>query len=280
MLEQLVSNFYPEEYAKNRVKTTRSFSETYKNLSTQYPMMSAFFITGIFCLLFAGINEIGFNLKYIHSSVSSYAIQKINVHQEPIQIEPSSQKPFQYYGVNKEEYTVIPMADYSISALVVAKNTNVWLRGIMNSDFDNIALMDLGLLCGDVANSEFLHYVRFRSKKNLGSARELRPMPVWGNSWQDVQHYLESKNLSLDYFFTHMSHVHLIPANNNVMSALKSLKYKDAVKLDGYLVDLDHNGPFTKTSLSRSDTNATSRGNGACEVMYVKKVQIETRIYE
>lgn len=275
-----MNNPYPEEYERFRIKPANNFSETYKKLSSEYPFMNVAFIIGIICLLISGFNEIKFDLDYINASVSEYALQQINVFQEPIQTEPSSIKPFVFHTKTKNEYTIIPMADYSISALVVVKNTNVWLRGIMNSDFDNVALIDLGLLCGGIAKPETLKYVRFQSKKILNSARELRPMPTLGKSWSDIDNYLKSNNMSLDYFAAHMSHVHVIPANSNIMSALMQLKKMDLVKLDGYLVDIDFNGLIARTSLSRTDTNETSRGNGACEIMYVTKVQISDRIYE
>ena len=67
----------------------------------------------------------------------------------------------------------------------------------------------------------------------------------------------------------------------NVMRALSSVKTGDTVKLDGYLVDIytDKTKLVAKTSLSRTDTDPTSRGSGACEVMYVKQVQIGNKIY-
>ena len=276
-----MNNAYPQEYEKYIVNSNMGFLETYKKLSDENPFIHLGFIIGIIGLLFAGFNELCFNLRYINASVTSYTQQQINIYQEPLQIEPSLTKPFVIYAKNKEEYTIIPVADYTISAMVVVKNTNLWLRGIMNSDFDNIALIDFGLLCGDIATPETLKYVRFQSKKTLDSARQLRPMPTLGNSWRDVNDYFQSKNLSLDYFSSHMSHVHVIPATDNIMSALMHLKKRENVKLDGHLVDIYYkDGSFSRTSLSRSDTDQTSRGNGACEVMYVKRVQIGNQIYE
>ena len=275
-----MSDFYQNEYERGRVKSTFGFAETYKKLSVEYPLMSLGFIIGVISLLFAGYNEISFHLRYSYASVTSYTQQEINIYQEPIQIEPSSQEPFAYYAHNKVEYDIVPMADYSISALIAAKNTNLWLRGIMNSYFDDVALIDFGLLCGEIATPETLKHIRFQSKKILDGARQLRPIPTLGNSWQDVDDYFKSKNLSFDYFSSHMSHVHIIPANDNIMSALMRAKKMDKIKLDGYLVDLYNKGDLIKTSLSRTDTNPTSRGNGACEIMYVRRVQIGNKIYE
>ena len=254
--------------------------EALKNISSESPIIGIFFIMGIILFLFSGINELNFRLRYIMPPSYTLTSKQIDITQEPIQTEPSSALPFIFNSENFEKYNFIPMADYSISAIVVAKNTNLWLRGVMNSKFDDVALIDLGLLCGKVANEETLKYVRFQSKKTLGSARSLRPMPAHFKSYRDVNNYLVDKNLSLDYLFTHMSHVHIIPANRNIMSALIRLNRKNTVRLDGYLVDIEYNRPLVRTSLSRNDTNQTARGGGACEVMYVSKVQIGNKIYQ
>ena len=66
------------------------------------------------------------------------------------------------------------------------------------------------------------------------------------------------------------------------MAGLLSIKKNDIVKLDGYLVDIytDKNELVARTSMSRTDTDPTSRGSGACEDMYVKQVQIGNKIYK
>ena len=65
------------------------------------------------------------------------------------------------------------------------------------------------------------------------------------------------------------------------MGGLLHIKKNDIVKIDGYLVDIytEKSETVALTSLSRFDTNASSRGYGACEDMYVKQVQIGNKIY-
>jgi len=271
----------PNEYEQYMTKRNTDFIETFSNLVSESPFMGVLFVVGTVILLFAGLNEINFRMKYALPPKYTSTYQQIDPQQEPIQIEPSSAKPFMLTASNGDKYNILPAADYSISAMVVAKNTNVWLRGVMNSSFDNIALIDFGFLCGKVANDETLKYVRFQSKKILSSARELRPMPNYWKSQQNAEDYFVSQNLSMDYFFSHMSHVHVIPADNNIMATLMRLHKKDIVKLNGYLVDINYkDGRTSRTSLSRSDTNETSRGNGACEIMYVTNVQVGNKIYQ
>ena len=85
----------------------------------------------------------------------------------------------------------------------------------------------------------------------------------------------------LGFVSSHISHTHLIPANPNVMGGLLAIKKNNIVKIDGYLVDIytDKSELIAKTSMSRTDTDATSRGSGACENMYVRQVQIGNKIY-
>ncbi len=70
------------------------------------------------------------------------------------------------------------------------------------------------------------------------------------------------------------------------MAAMLKLKLYDTVKVEGDLVDMVYTDKKTsrrfeyRTSLTRNDTDASSRGNGACETLYVTKVQIGNTIYQ
>ena len=186
--------------------------------------------------------------------------------QRPIQNNLSHADFIEHQG---ERYTHIlrPVAEYSISGYVVALNSNLWLRDVMRNHFDDMALLDIGLSWGELSKPEVLkkYGYTFHSKKTLGQARMLRIKCKYQNN--------------LVY---NVSHTHLIPANANVMGALLKIKKHTVVKLEGYLVDKysnDRRRILTYTSMSRTDTNPTSRGNGACEVLYVTSVQIGNDIY-
>ena len=81
------------------------------------------------------------------------------------------------------------------------------------------------------------------------------------------------------YVIAHSANNHIIPANENIHRAVKMIKKKMRLFLEGYLVNLK--GTYKgrevswNTSLSRTDT-----GNGSCELFYVSKVRIDTKIYE
>jgi len=67
------------------------------------------------------------------------------------------------------------------------------------------------------------------------------------------------------------SNMHMIPATRAIGRKLKDLRVGDIIKLDGLLVDVDHDsGWFWRTSMSREDTGA-----GACEIVFVESLSIE-----
>ena len=220
------------------------------------------------------LGDILFRIKYTFPKQSSESNQIINTLDEPIQKNLHQDKYIKTYG-EKNKYILKLQAKYSISGLVVSKNTNFWLRDVMRNNFDDICLMDIGIVWGDLSNNkkELYKYWKFKSKNTLGSIRQL--------SWQSkIQ--IENNPWSVDYISSHISHTHLIPSNPNVMGGLLKIKKNDIVKLDGYLVDIytDKNETVALTSMSRYDSDTTSRGYGACEDMYVKQVQIGDKVYK
>ena len=120
---------------------------------------------------------------------------------------------------------------------------------------------------------ELYRHWKFKSYKSLGQSRQLE--------WRSKPPYSDT-HWDLGYVSSHVSHNHIIPANANVMGGLLKIKKNDIVKIDGYLVDIytEKGDVLGKSSLSRTDTDATSRGYGACEEMYVKQVQIGNKIYK
>lgn len=67
------------------------------------------------------------------------------------------------------------------------------------------------------------------------------------------------------------ANMHLIPANDTVMSSLEDIREGQVVRLWGYLVDATGSDGFTwSTSLTRDDT-----GDGSCELFYVEQVVLE-----
>ena len=220
------------------------------------------------------LGDLLFRIKYSFPKISATSDQIINTKQDPVQINLKQEKYIKAYG-EKNVYALKPQAKYSLSGLVVSKNTNFWFRDVMRNSFDDIALLDLGIVWGDLAADKKTLYknLKFKSTKTLGEARQLQVR--CRKSCSDIP-------WGISYVDTHLSHTHLIPANANIMGGLLRIKKNDIVRLDGYLVDIytDKGETVALTSLSRGDKNTTSRGYGACEDMYVKQVQIGNKIYK
>lgn len=220
------------------------------------------------------LGDIVFRLSYSFPKVSEITAEKINPLLEPVQINVNSQKYIKVNG-EKNKYAILPQAEYSLAGIVVAKNTNFWFRDVMRSQFDDVFLMDLGIAWGKIATEpkELYKHWKFKSFKTLGQSRRLQ--------WQSKPPY-DRTNWGIDYVSSHVSHTHIIPANANVMGALLKIKKNDIVKIDGYLIDIytEKGEVLGKSSLSRTDTDATSRGYGACEEMYVKQIQIGDKVYK
>jgi hypothetical protein len=69
---------------------------------------------------------------------------------------------------------------------------------------------------------------------------------------------------------TQSANMHMIPADDVVEKALKSIQPGQVVKISGYLVRVDaKDGWHWKSSLTREDT-----GSGACELVYVKTLTV------
>ena len=152
--------------------------------------------------------------------------------------------------------SITPLAEYEISGVVVSKKS-------YSDDWEGeISPVDLAIAWGKMAEAPFDRYITFSH----------------GYRWY---HYQWKKGGPFDvlYIITHSANNHIIPADENIRRALKTIKKRDGVVMKGYLVNLKgtYNGRevWWKTSLSRSDT-----GNGSCELFYVSKVRIGTKVYE
>ena len=68
------------------------------------------------------------------------------------------------------------------------------------------------------------------------------------------------------------SNMHMIPAGKAIERTLNKLRVGDIVDIRGFLVDVDHDsGWHWRSSMSRTDS-----GDGACELVYVESVNVET----
>ena len=183
------------------------------------------------------------------------ASEEIDTSAEPEQM-PVQNKEQVIINLKNGKFSLKPVAEYSINAEVVSKKSYSygWQA--------ELAPIDLALAWGKLTEPESEKYVTF--------------------SQSDRWYYFEYKNdspLNESYIVTHSSNNHIIPANENIQLAIKSIKKKDKVILRGFLVNAqgkyDNMDFWWNSSLTRNDT-----GDSSCEIFYVTKVKNGDYVYE
>lgn len=160
----------------------------------------------------------------------------------PVQLnlEPSSFKV--------DDYLVTRKADFEIRARVLS--TEEYFMG-READLSPI---DLALGWGPMSNQAVLDQLKISQ-----SGRWFR--------WR----YEGAPPVPEQLIITSSSNMHMIPASKSIERRLKQLRKGSIIKLEGFLVDADHDsGWYWRSSMSRNDT-----GDGACELVYVESLEVE-----
>lgn len=148
-----------------------------------------------------------------------------------------------------DDYILTRRASFRLRARVLSKE-----RYWMGREAD-LSPLDLALGWSVMSDQSVLDRIEIRQSGRWYYTRYRYPAPVG-----DGQIVGNSSNM------------HMIPARRQVERQLQALRTGDIVRLQGYLVDVDHpSGWHWRTSLSRTDT-----GNGSCELFYVDQVVTET----
>lgn len=183
------------------------------------------------------------------------SISYIDTSKDPVQNSVSHVEPIAV-KINNNDFLITPLAEYKVAARVLSRHNYYWGWSA------NLAPVDLALAWGGIADNDMTKGIKFSQS----------------NRWYYYTYEADS-NFDGNYIALHSSNNHIIPANDNVKEALNKVKTDDLIIIEGYLVKVDgrENGKivFWNTSLTRSDT-----GDGSCEVIYAKKIQIGRKIYE
>lgn len=259
------------------ITTSKIDAKLQRDILANEDKMRKIYIGILLFLIFLFRGWIGYWLNFGVAIPSGYDIKPINVMQDPIQSNYSeaeqNKKTFVYKSlINKNKMTIIPQAHYVLSGRVVAFNHDFLF---ISQFFDSAALYDLGASWGKLADKTFFKkYLKmYSSKVEMTGSRRL--------NWS----YRSDIPITPEYINSHVSHSHIIPANRNIMAALLKIKEWDTVQIEGELVDMKFIDKYSRqinyhTSLSRQDTDDSSRGNGACETIYVTKVRIGNTVYK
>ena len=148
--------------------------------------------------------------------------------------------------VEKEGYKITELASFSLSAKVLGKENYFFDQGA------DLSPVDLALGWGRMSDENVI------SKLNITqSGRWYR---VSAKSFPIPRREIE----------IHSANMHMIPANDDVESALSRVRKGQIIQLFGSLVKVEaNNGWKWRSSLTREDT----RG-GSCELIWVKDFKI------
>lgn len=144
----------------------------------------------------------------------------------------------------KNGYTIVPLAEFSLTSRVLSKK-----RYRLGRECD-LSPVDLAMGWGPMSDQAVLDQLTISQGGRWfrWRAREL-PIP---------QSEIER----------HAANMHMIPSTDAVRAKLLALHRGDLVRLDGYLVRAEAaDGWRWQSSLSRTDT-----GGGSCEVVWVNDV--------
>ena len=213
------------------------------------------FIIIFFLLIISYILILQFNRPVLNSSYGSHNLP-IDITKNPVQTPDLFAKDIIIIS-NGAKFILKPVAYYKISGIIIAKNTHFFM------DYGaKISPIDVGIAWGKMAEPEYDKYMHY-------------------NSYSRILHWNYKRSFPFTYNFlnSHVSHNHIIPANKNILNAIKSCKIKEAISLEGYLVNVIHRDKRSilkwNTSISRYDTAI-----GACEVMYVNKIRVGDKVYQ
>ena len=161
---------------------------------------------------------------------------------DPVQTTVTDPVPWQ-----KDEYTITPLAKFSIKAFVLSTNSFSLGR---ESD---LSPMDLALGWGQMSNQAII------------DGLDISQSNRWYR-WKAKVLIIPAKEIS-----THSSNMHIIPANEQVEETLGELYKGCIIEMKGYLVSVKAaDGWHWSSSLRRDDT-----GGGACELVWAEELNIE-----
>lgn len=175
----------------------------------------------------------------------------IDTSQEPLRERYTGEEIHKRIG--RFEFTIVPVAVYNASVRVIC------MQYYNADEVDRLTPFDLCVVWGKLAESKYLQHFTC-SQTERGCRLTSR-----------TESYLDDS-----YVGTHFTNIHIIPANETILEAVKTIGWNQSVVLEGFLVNVySDRTVIWETSLSWEDS-----GSDSCEVLYVTKVRIGDTVYE
>jgi hypothetical protein len=164
----------------------------------------------------------------------------------PVAVAVPLQKASSAAGFSFKGYTLQPLQDFKIEARVLASET---YRTDREADLSPI---DLALGWGAMSDSAVLDKIRINQSSRF-------------YYWHVDEFPIPREDIERS-----SANMHMIPADGVIERRLKAVRPGQTVRIDGWLVEAQaSDGWRWRSSLTRDDTGA-----GACEVIFVRDVQI------
>ncbi len=161
----------------------------------------------------------------------------------PVYIEPCCKGPYCW------KFT--PLFSYDISGLVFGVSHK------FSSRFDDVMAADVGMVWGENSAREYYKQVSFRVMLNYSEV-----------FWRD----------GVKFNTQEFSNTHVVTCDSGAFRAARSIKPGDQVRLRGWLVKAEisekpgETDPYKIITLL-SSTSRKDKGEGACEVLYIKSAE-------
>jgi hypothetical protein len=186
---------------------------------------------------------------------TSIEYEDIDTSREPLQT-PCDANETITLRIKDGLFTIKPVARYRASVMLADREyySYGWSA--------KIAPIDLAIVWGKLAEPDYGKYITY-SQSDRWYFFEYKPESPFDSS----------------YIIKHSANNHIIPATENVHKAVKSIKEKQKIILEGFLVNITGSYKGQKvwwnSSLSRNDT-----GEASCELFYVNKVRTGNNVYQ
>lgn len=159
----------------------------------------------------------------------------------PVQTKLSAGTPFSF-----KDYTITPLASFKIEARVLGRENYYLGRE------SGLSPTDLALGWGPMSDEAVIDKISIRQSNRWYTWRV--------SEWPIPRRQIE----------TNSANMHLIPANDDVASTLKTVRTGNIVRFSGYLVRIKaSDGWRWQSSVTRDDT-----GDGSCELIWVESLSI------
>ena len=179
----------------------------------------------------------------------------IDVSQPPEQTAIESPGPI-HIADGGWDFTVTPLAGYVLRGIVVSEESYGW------GWTGRLAPCDVAMVWGELAERDAWRRLAWSQ----------------GGRWY-FWHWSGTQPFPNATVVRSSSNTHVVPADPNLRRAARSLGKGDIAELTGVLVRIEgRNGSKRVTwrsSLSRGDT-----GDGSCELLYLRRLRVNGKVYE